>query len=78
MNVRADCFSTGWTPPESSISFGRDVDEPLLRLITPASPECEAQFAKLMASLNRLKVQIDYQSMYGEPFQKFARPTTLF
>ncbi|MFT3760150.1 hypothetical protein [Thauera sp.] len=78
LDLRGDCFSTSWTAPETSLSFGPEVDEPLIGLKTPISETCETEFTKLMTRLNRLKVQIDYQSIYGEPFQKIAQPTQLF
>ncbi|WP_211472507.1 hypothetical protein [Collimonas humicola] len=74
LNVQVTCFSVATTPPRTSLSNGPSVDEPLLRLNTAQAGACDLEFAKLYAALNRIKVKIDYQSIYGDNFSVTDSP----
>ncbi|MFJ2990945.1 hypothetical protein ACIPF8_24080 [Collimonas sp. NPDC087041] len=68
LNVQVTCFSVASTPPRTSLFNGASVDEPLLRFNAVKGGACDLEFAKLYAGLNRIKVKIDYQSIYGDNF----------
>lgn len=77
LGLRDQCFSTAWTPARTSVASGNEVDEPLLRLDMSKDSTCDVEFAKLFFNLKRLKVKIDYQSIYGENFSVTESPDQL-
>lgn len=68
--LNALCFATAW--PRSGTVLKAGVDIPLLRVTSAQGPnDCALQMLKLISD-RPLDIQIDYESIYAEPFRTIA------